>query len=157
MAASVRRPHRFSKEVYALAKQDILEVMKKCQFASDVQDDEWDDLFTCVQNSTEDDGYHLMKRLEDNKCIEGSLQDAEELDAISEILRRNHEQVTKDWVRVNGIAIPYSIGDVVKFRHGGVIMTGKVHKIDAEMARLTVEAEGRRGKPIVCVEDVEKE
>jgi hypothetical protein len=150
------RPGRFDKAVFKSAEIDIHTLVRDCDFSSELSEEDWPDIFKCISGAYHDDGYKLMRRLEDDCNVEGCFADADQLDGVSEILRQHHDKVVQEWVKANNITVPYTVGQTVTFKHGGETLTGKITHIALDVAKVHVLVDGRRGKPIVPVEDIKQ-
>ena len=98
-----------------------------------------------------DDGYKLVKYLDDHAHVEGDVLLVEELDGAGFELSRLVTEETRRWVAIVGFDPAFAVGDKVSCRHG----EGVVNSIRVETAQYVVATDGREtGGYIINAEDL---
>lgn len=149
------RPNLYSDEVWAKADADLRKALEGVEALNGF---DLEEVMQSIRHCSafDFDGHKLACRLEDDLGCDCTLQDAEDLDGLDGILHRAHEDLVKEWVKAEGVVSLFQVGDRVRFRHFRQDMEGIVEKINAEMAKVVVKAEGENGKPIINFEDATK-
>lgn len=107
-------PEEYSPAVTAeIVNELLLLVMRWGDGAPEDTDGYHEDLLDVLSNSFSGDGYDLARDLDDKGwAVNAEL--VEILDSVGRLRHKWYQIFRSRWVQVNGIAIPYSIGDLVQ-------------------------------------------
>jgi hypothetical protein len=95
------------------------------------------ELLRAVENTIEENGYHLARELE----RQGWLPDAalvDILDQAGSIRGDVHREAVRRWVKEWDISIPFKVGDRVSIEHKGCAVEGQIAAVSPDTAECTV-------------------
>ena len=137
------RPTNNTTVILAAAKDDLLDLIKKLpcmdEYGPEAAQDLLEELLRTLPFHMSDDGYAIAKSLEEGRLlITLNFPDVEELDNIHGILRNARNKAIADWVKTEGIAVPYAKDQWLLFKHGTGVVKGMVKAVDTVHAHMVL-------------------
>lgn len=130
-----------------VAQSLLPDVMQWADAPGKEQDETLEQLTETLSHAINTDGYALAQALDRDHCWQADAELVEIMERVDFLAMEFADKKTLAWVKENDVQPTLQIGDHVRWQHGfGEQRTGRIVFIDLEMARYTIQEDGREYK-----------